>query len=87
MFDVPRQRPEPLFLGVDRHELRSSIFQREPPVFSAGNDPDPADVCPTGRGGGVRTQVCHLISAVKSIKSTHQVPPFSCFFSFFGDVL
>lgn len=34
--------------------------------------------------GGARTQVCHLISAVKSIKSTHRVPPFSCFFLFWG---
>lgn len=41
-----------------------------------------------GVGGGARTQVCHLISAVKSIKSTHRVPPFSCFFFLFGgDVL
>lgn len=52
VFDVARQRPETPFLGVDGHELHASFFQREGPVFSAGNDPDPADVCPTGRGGG-----------------------------------
>lgn len=38
-------------------------------VYSAGNDPNPADICPTGRGA--LTQVCHFISTVKSIKSTH----------------
>lgn len=53
----------------------SSFLKRESPVCLAGTDQDPADACPTGRGckGGVAlTQVCHLISTVKSIKSTHQ---------------
>lgn len=42
---------------------------RKARVYSAGNDPNPADICPTGRGA--LTQLCHSISTVKSIKSTH----------------
>lgn len=53
---------------VDRHAQYFSLL-RKGLVYSAGNDPNPADICPTGRGA--LTQVCHFISTVKSIKSTH----------------
>ena len=53
---------------VDRHGQYFSLL-RKGLVYSAGNDPNPADICPTGRGA--LTQVCHFISTVKSIKSTH----------------
>lgn len=48
--DVRCQRPETLFWALI--DMSYSFFQREGPVFLAGNDPDPADVCPTGRGRG-----------------------------------
>lgn len=75
--DAYHRRLESLFLPpnhpsaqhcVDRHAQYFSLL-RKGLVYSAGNDPNPADICPTGRGA--LTQVCHFISTVKSIKSTH----------------
>lgn len=40
---------------------------RKNPVYPAGKNPNPADFCPTGRDA--LSQVCHFISAVKSIRS------------------
>lgn len=54
--------------GVDGRVQYFSLL-RKARVYSAGNDPNPADICPTGRGA--LTQLCHSISTVKSIKSTH----------------
>lgn len=70
---------------VDRH-AQYFFLLRKGRVYSAGNDPNPADICPTGRGA--LTQLCHFISTVKSIKSTHWGSFFHvCIvfvFSFFG---
>lgn len=52
---------------ADRHVQYFSLLGKGL-VYSAGNDPNPADIRPTGRG--VLTQVCRFISTVKSIKST-----------------
>lgn len=75
---------------VDRHRQYFSLL-RKGLVYSAGNDPNPPDICPTGRGA--LTQVCHFISTVKSIKSTHRgslffllvqyLPSFPFFFFYF----
>ena len=74
---------------VDRHGQYFPLL-RKALVYSSGNDPDPADICPTGRG--VLTQLCHFISTVKSIKSTHTVRGFFrmlgyCHFRFSEDRL
>lgn len=66
---------------VDRHGQYFSLL-RKGLVYSAGNDPNPADICPTGRGA--LTQVCRFFSTVKSIKSTHWGSLFSCLYSIFS---
>ena len=64
---------ETLYFFPARHRVDRLVqyfsLLRKGLVYSAGNDPNPADICPTGRGA--LTQVCRFISAVKSIKSKH----------------
>ncbi len=81
--DAYHRRLESLFLFparhcVDRHGQYFSLLRKDL-VYSAGNDPNPADICPTGRGA--LTQVCHFISTVKSIKSPHWGSLLSCLYS------
>lgn len=81
--DAYHRRPERLSFfptrhSVDRHRQYFSLL-RKGLVYSAGNDPNPPGICPTGRRA--LSQVCHFISTVKSIKSSHSGALFSCLYS------
>lgn len=71
--DAYHRRLESLHFRPARHcadgHVQYFSLLRKGLVYTAGNDPNPADIRPTGRGA--LTQVCRFISTVKSIKSTH----------------